>query len=68
MYWMNDNGSNAFKIYKQKAVAEEIGLTKETLNTIIRQKKYCSKLTAYCITKFLNPEAEIEKYFIRKEK
>lgn len=68
MYLMNDVGTNAFKLYKQKAVAEEIGITKETLNKIIRQKGYCSKLTAYCITKFLNPDDEIEKYFVRKEK
>lgn len=53
------------KMYNKTKVAEYIGITVQTLSRIINGKQDCSKLVAYCITKFLNQDAEIEEYFER---
>ena len=57
---------NVMKMYNKTKVAEYIGITVQTLSRIINGKQDCSKLVAYCITKFLNQEAEIEDYFYKK--
>lgn len=49
--------------YNKVQVAKVIGLTPDTLRRVINGKQLCSKLVAYCITKFLNNEAEITEYF-----
>lgn len=54
------------KNYNKTQVAKIIGLNADTLRRVINGKQVCSKLVAYCITKFLNNEAEIEDYFIKK--
>ena len=54
------------KTYNKEQMAKVIGLNPDTLRRVINGKQECSKLVAYCITKFLNYEAEIEDYFIRK--
>lgn len=54
------------KMYNKTKVAEYIGITIQTLSRIINGKQDCSKLVAYCITKFLNQDAEIEDYFYKK--
>lgn len=54
------------KTYNKEQMANVIGLNPDTLRRVINGKQECSKLVAYCITKFLNYEAEIEDYFIRK--
>ena len=54
------------KTYNKEQMAKVIGLNSDTLRRVINGKQECSKLVAYCITKFLNYEAEIEDYFIRK--
>lgn len=51
------------KNYNKTQVAKIIGLNADTLRRVINGKQVCSKLVAYCITKFLNNEAEIEDYF-----
>ena len=56
------------KTYNKEQMAKVIGLNPDTLRRVINGKQECSKLVAYCITKFLNYEAEIEDYFIRKGK
>lgn len=55
------------KFNKAKA-SKEIGITRPYLTSIINGKKLCTKVMAFCITKYLNDNAEIEDYFIRKEK
>ena len=52
------------KLNKTKA-SEEIGITRPHLTNVLNGKKYCSKILAYCITKYLNKEAEIADYFER---
>lgn len=53
------------KIYNKTTMAEIIGLAPDTVRKVINGKQDCSKLVAYCITKFLNQDAEIEEYFER---
>lgn len=62
-----------FKVDKDvkinKTVASEIiGISRSHLTQIINGKLMCTKVTAYCITKYLDENAEIEDYFIRKDK
>ena len=54
------------KTYNKEQMANVIGLSPDTVRRVINVKQYCSKLVAYCITKFLNSESEIEEYFIKK--
>ena len=56
------------KTYNKEQMANVIGLSPDTVRRVINGKQECSKLVAYCITKFLNYEAEIEDYFIKKGK
>lgn len=65
MYKFKDK--NIMDEYNLKVVAEKIGLHPDTLRKTINGKKNCSKLVAYCITKFLNSEKEIEDYFEKGE-
>ena len=53
------------KTYNKEQMAKVIGLNPDTLRRVINGKQECSKLVAYCVTKFLNYEAEIEDYFER---
>lgn len=63
MYLMKK--TNLTKVIKQSAMAKEIGLDPATVNRIFNQKQTCSKLVAYCITKFLDREKEISDLFIK---
>ena len=56
------------KTYNKEQMAKVIGLNPDTLRKVINGKQECSKLVAYSITTFLNYEAEIEDYFIKKGK
>lgn len=56
-------GKDLAKNYNKTQVAKIIGLNADTLRRVINGKQVCSKLVAYCITKFLNKDAEIEDYF-----
>lgn len=57
---------SVMKMYNKSKVAEYIGLTPPTLIRIVNGKQDCSKLVAYCITKTLNQDAEIEDYFYKR--
>lgn len=63
MYLFKDK--NVAIAYNKVQMAKVVGLNPDTLRKIINGKQMCSKLTAYCITKFLNSEAEILDYFER---
>lgn len=52
------------KVNQTKA-GEIIGLTQPTLSNILNRKVACRKVVAYCITKYINENAEIEDYFER---
>ena len=53
------------KINQSKA-CEIIGLTQPTLSNILNGKVACRKVVAFCITKYLDENAEIEDYFVKK--
>ena len=53
------------KINQSKA-CEIIGLSQPTLSNILNGKVACRKVVAFCITKYLDENAEIEDYFIKK--
>lgn len=62
MYKVKDNIT--FGINKTKA-SEEIGISRVYLTDILNGKKECSKIVAFCITKYLDKQAEIESFFDR---
>ena len=64
MYTFKDK--NVVKMFNKTQMAKVIGLNPDTLRRVINGKQEGSKLVAYCITKFLNCEAGIEDYFIKK--
>ena len=47
----------------QTIASEVIGLSQPTLSNILNRKVACTKVTAYCITKYIDDEAQIEDYF-----
>ena len=49
-------------------LSKKIGITKDRLLKILQGKVTTRKLTAYCIVKACDKDAEINDYFIRKEK
>ena len=53
--------------FRQRTACLVIGLTDAAMSNIINGKVACRKVVAYAITKYLNQDAEIEDYFIRKE-
>ena len=59
---------NVGKMYNKTKLAEFMGLAPDTVRRIFNGKQDCSKLVAYCITKTLNQDAEIEEYFVRRER
>lgn len=50
----------------QKEIAKQLGLTEQTLSRILNGKQSTKKLTALCIVKLYDSEAEIEDYFVKK--
>lgn len=70
MYYINlENPENKrIKFKNQRKIADEIGITPQTLCRILKGKQQTQKTTALCIVKLYNSEAEIFDYFIRKDK
>lgn len=50
----------------QTIASEVIGLSQPTLSNILNRKVACRKVVAFCITKYINENAEIEDYFDKK--
>ena len=44
-----------------------IGITQPALSNILTGKVLCRKVVAFCITKYLDENAEIEDYFIKEK-
>lgn len=55
-----------FKNINQKNISKIIGITEFTMSRIINKKQNTSKMTAYCIVKAIDENAEIQDYFIKK--
>lgn len=61
MYWITR------KVTINKTIASEvIGITRPHLTNILNGKIGCTKPVAFCIVKYLDADAEIEEYFIKK--
>lgn len=60
MYIMKENAN--FKI-NQVIASRVIGITQPNLSKILNRKLACRKVVAYCITKYIDENAEIEDYF-----
>lgn len=65
MYVLNDKAKDLLSNFKFKKIAQIIGINPDTLSKMVKKNKPCMKLTAYCLTKLLNADAEIEDYFTR---
>ena len=55
-----------FKNINQKNISKIIGITEFTMSRIINKKQNTSKMTAYCLVKAIDENAEIQDYFIKK--
>lgn len=63
MYIFKEN--NNVKM-NQTIASEVIGLAQPTLSNILNRKVACRKVVAFCITKYIDENAEIEDYFDKK--
>lgn len=55
---------NIFDLKINKTIAsKKIGVSREYLTDVLNGKKDCSKILAFCITKYINPNAEINDIF-----
>ena len=52
--------------YKLGFLADEIGISLTYLSNILSGKNNCKKVVAYCITKIVDNEKEIEYFFIKE--
>lgn len=64
MYMWKEGNDVKFNISEMGRV---IGVTQPTLSRIINRRVACRKVVAYCMTKYIDEKAEIEKYFDRVE-
>ena len=62
-----EQGERIKRKYKLTYIAEEIGVSITLLSFILKGKRPCSKKLAYCITKFIDSEAEISEFFVRTD-
>lgn len=51
--------------YKLSYLTKNAGVTRQHIYLILNKDQVCSKVVAYCITKCINANAEIEDYFIK---
>lgn len=58
---------NEMKIGNETKASKIIGIDIATLSRILHKKQKCSKILAYCISKYIDQNAEITDYFTRKE-
>ena len=66
MYIMKEEEAEKIKRkYRQNYIAEEVGLSITYISLILSGKKSCPKRTAYCITKTIDENSEIEDLFVR---
>lgn len=49
--------------YQAKYFCKEVGITSTYMSMIMSRKYHCSKPVAYCLTKLIDNNAELEKFF-----
>lgn len=66
MYLMKENEAKKIKKrFKGVFLAKEVGISPSYISLILDGKKTCPKRTAFCLTKVIDNEAEIEDFFER---
>lgn len=66
MYIMKEKeGKRIKKDFTELQLAKTIGVSPAYVSLILNCKKTCPKKTAFCMTKAIDSNAEIEKYFER---
>lgn len=50
---------------KQCEARKVIGLSQPAMSNILNRKVACRKVVAFCITKYIDKDAEIEDYFVK---
>lgn len=66
MYIMKEKEAKRIKKdFKVLYLAKEVGISPAYVSLILNCKKSCPKRTAFCITKVINKDAEIENFFER---
>ena len=53
------------KRFKGIYIAKEVGISPSYVSLILDGKKSCAKRTAFCFTKVIDKDAEIDDYFER---
>lgn len=64
-YKANDNLKEEIKFFNLTKLSRKIGISRTTLSRIINGKINCKKTTAFCITKAINSNSEIDEFFER---
>lgn len=64
MYRFKKESLGNLKIDKTD-LSKAIGISRQSASNIITNRTNCRKTTAYCITKYINENAEINDYFER---
>ena len=67
IYFLDLTKEKRIHFKNQNKTADYIGITPTSLSRIMSGKQPTTKMTAYCITKAFDKEAEIEDYFVREE-
>lgn len=63
-YMLKENASKDIRRkYKNEYLVQQVGISKVYLSLILNRHRVCSKQVAYCITKAINSEAEVEDFF-----
>lgn len=62
-YLKKDKATEILKKYKSNYIADEIGISPTYISLMLSGKRSCPKRIAYCFTKVININAEIEDYF-----
>lgn len=52
--------------FKLNYLADEIGISLAYLSRILNSRKDCKKVVAYCITKLVDNEKEVDYFFEKK--
>lgn len=67
MYILKQNTKELLEKYKKIHLVNTTGISYYTLQKLIEEDEPVIKKSAYCITKYLDCNKEIDDYFIRKE-
>lgn len=63
--FIEDKAELIKKKYKINYLAYTTGVSDTYISLILKGKRNCSKSIAYCLTKAIDKEAEVEEYFER---